>query len=38
VAPRPAAAVSRIAQSSPLQHPLHVYDALLERVAEGVAA
>jgi hypothetical protein len=38
VAPRPAAVVSRIAQPSPLQHPLHVYDALLERVAEGVAA
>jgi transposase len=37
-APRPAAVVSRIAQPSPLQHPLHVYDALLERVAEGVAA
>jgi transposase len=36
--PRPAAVVSRIAQPSPLQHPLHVYDALLERVAEGVAA
>ena len=38
VAPRPAAVVSRIAQPSPLQHPLRVYDALLERVAEGVAA
>jgi transposase len=36
--PRPAAVVSRIAQPSPLQHPLHVYDALLERVTEGVAA
>jgi transposase len=36
-APRPAAVVSRIAQPSPLQHPLRVYDALLERVAEGVA-
>jgi transposase len=38
VVPRPAAVVSRIAQPSPLQHPLRVYDALLERVAEGVAA
>lgn len=36
--PRPAAVVSRIAQPSPLQHPLHMYDALLERVAQGVAA
>lgn len=36
--PRPATVVSRIAQPSPLQHPLRVYDALLERVAEGVAA
>ena len=36
--PRPAAVVSRIAQPSPLQHPLQVYDALLGRVAEGVAA
>lgn len=38
VAPRPPVVVSRIAQPSPLQHPLHVYDALLVRVAEGVAA
>jgi transposase len=38
IEPRPAAVVSRIAQPSPLQHPLHVYDALRERVAEGVAA
>jgi hypothetical protein len=38
VKPRPAAVVSRIAQPSPVQHPLHVYDVLLERVAEGVAA
>ena len=38
MAPRPAAVVNRIAQPSPLQHPLRVYDALLERVAEGVAA
>lgn len=37
-APRPAAVVSRIAQPSPLQHPLQVYDALLVRVSEGVAA
>ena len=36
--PRPAAVVSQIAQPSPLQHPLHMYDALLERVAQGVAA
>ena len=35
---RPAAAVSQIAQPSPLQHPLRVYDALLERGAEGVGA
>ena len=26
VAPRPALVASRIAQTSPLQHPLHVYD------------
>ena len=38
IPPRPAVVVSRIAEPSPLQHPLHVYDALLERVAEGVAA
>lgn len=37
-APRPAAVVSRIAQPSPLQHPLQVYDALLVRVSEGVLA
>lgn len=37
-APRPAVVVSRIAQSSPSQHPLQVYDALLVRVTEGVAA
>jgi hypothetical protein len=37
VIPRPPAVVSRITQPSPLQHPLRVYDALLERVAEGVA-
>lgn len=37
-APRPTAVLSRIAQPAPLQHPLHVYDALLIRVAEGVAA
>ena len=37
-APRPAAVVKRIAEPSPLQHPLHVYDALLVRVAEGVVA
>jgi hypothetical protein len=37
-APRPAAVVDRIAQPSPLQHPLQVYDALLVRVSEGVAA
>ena len=38
VAPRPPVVVNRIAQPSPLQHPLHVYDALLVRVAKGVAA
>jgi transposase len=37
-APRPAAVVDRIAQPSPLQHPLQVYDALLVRVTEGVTA
>lgn len=37
-APRPTAVVERIAQPSPVQHPLQVYDALLMRVAEGVAA
>lgn len=37
-APRPAAVVERIAQPSPVQHPLQVYDALLVRVSEGVAA
>lgn len=37
-APRPATVVSRIAQPSPLQHPLQVYDALLVRVSEGVVA
>ena len=37
-APRPAVVVSRIAQPLPVQHPLDVYDALLERVAEGAAA
>lgn len=37
-APRPAAVVERIAQPSPVQHPLQVYDALLMRVSEGVAA
>jgi transposase len=36
--PRPAAVASRIAQPLPMQHPLHVYDALLERVTEGTAA
>jgi hypothetical protein len=38
--PRPAAVISRIAQPSPTQHPLHVYDALLvmERKCEGEAA
>ena len=38
--PRPAAVISRIAQPSPAQHPLHVYDALLviNRAGEGVAA
>ena len=35
--PRPAVVVSTIAQPLPLQHPLQMYDALLERVAEGVA-
>jgi hypothetical protein len=30
--------VERIAQPSPVQHPLQVYDALLMRVAEGVVA
>jgi len=35
---RPAAVVERIAQPSPVQHPLQVYDALLVRVSEGVAA
>jgi transposase len=38
VVPRPAAVVERIAQPSPVQHPLQVYDALLVRVSEGVAA
>lgn len=37
-APRPVAVVERIAQPSPVQHPLQVYDALLVRVSEGVAA
>lgn len=36
--PRPAAVVERIAQPSPVQHPLQVYDALLVRVTEGVTA
>ena len=36
--PRPAAVVSRIAQPLPVQHRLDVYDALLQRVAEGVTA
>ena len=36
--PRPVAVVSRIAQPLPVQHPLKVYDALLERVAQGAAA
>jgi len=35
---RPAAVVERIAQPAPAQHPLLVYDALLMRVSEGVAA
>lgn len=30
--------VSLIAQPAPQHHPLHLYNALLERVAEGVAA
>lgn len=37
-APRPAVVVSVIAQPTPVQHPLQVYDALLVRVAQGVAA
>jgi len=36
--PRPIAVVSRIAQPLPVQHPLKVYDVLLERVAQGAAA
>ncbi len=38
VSPRPPIVVRRIAQPSPPQHPLHVYDALLVQVVEGVAA
>jgi transposase len=36
--PRPVAVVSRIAQPLPVQHPLKVYDALLESVAQGAGA